>query len=327
MSEHLIRPPKSRWETFRNWCKSWSPQVKQGVIGGVVLIVLTVAGWVLYSTKGPSNTVRSGGINATNVSGSAFVQGIGNTVTVDNSIHHGVSNAIPALPLITIETLDGLPPECTNNQHLRLHRLTVRNPGDASIENFCSRLQLPEAISQTIETNTTVGAVIGWRPLIDKIIVKGTGGRTEGGLWIGPTSKVTFVEHEMAFFPKYAKGEKMSLSRAGDLTGVWELTIDRLPPSSHASISFLTSNGPEGTNYLELASVPLWSIAPNPQTTPDTNELRFSLEGEYQYPAEGKPGKQHFLVPIKLDADQRVLTSLPIQADNGQWHTVTLLFQ
>lgn len=326
MREHLIKPPKSRWETFLDWCRSWSPQVKQGVIGGTILVVLTVAGWLLYSTRGTSNMIKSASIAATNVSGSAFVQGVGNTVTVDNSTHYRGTNVIPALPQITIETLDGLPPECTNNPHLRFHRLTVRNGSDAPIETFCSRLQLPEPIAQTIETNTTIGAVIGWRPLLDRIIVKGTGGRTEGGLWVGPTSKVTFVEHEMAFFPKYANGEKATLSRAGDFTGVWELTIDKLPPRGHVAICFLTSDGPEGTNYLELANSS-WSLPPTRPYTPETNELRFSLEGEYQYPAQGKPGKQHFLVPIRLDADQRALTSLPIQEDNGQWRTVTLVFQ
>jgi hypothetical protein len=32
-------------------------------------------------------------------------------------------------------------------------------------------------------------------------------------------------------------------------------------------------------------------------------------------------------VPIKFDADQRVVSSLPIQPDIGNWHTVTLNFQ
>lgn len=44
MSEHLITPRKSRWESLRDWCKSWSPQVKQGVIAGTVAVVLAVAG-------------------------------------------------------------------------------------------------------------------------------------------------------------------------------------------------------------------------------------------------------------------------------------------
>jgi hypothetical protein len=60
---------------------------------------------------------------------------------------------------------------------------------------------------------------------------------------------------------------------------------------------------------------------------PDTNELRFHFEGEYQYRAEGRMGRQHFLVPINFDLEQRVLSSLPVQAENGHWHTVTLVFQ
>ena len=292
-----------------------------------MLIILTVAGWLLFSTKGSSNAIRNASITATNASRSAFVQGAGNTVTLDNSTHYGGTNVISGLPQITIETLDGLPTDISNNPHLRMNRLVVRNASDVPIDTFCSRLQLPEPISRTTETNATVGTAIGWRLLMDKIIVKGTGGRTEGGLWIGPTSKVTFVEQNMAFFPKHARGEKGGTSRVGDITGIWELTIDRLPPGGHVSLCFLSSNAAEATNYMELATVPLWSLPPNPQATPDTNELRFSLEGEYQYRAEGKPGRQHFLVPIKFDADQRVVSSLPIQPDIGNWHTVTLNFQ
>ena len=55
MSEHIIRPNKSRWEKCRDWSKSWSPQVKQAVIAGAILILLTVAGWILFSPKGKSD--------------------------------------------------------------------------------------------------------------------------------------------------------------------------------------------------------------------------------------------------------------------------------
>src|SRR5438309_769512 len=83
MSEPLITPRKSRWESVRDWCKSWSPQVKQGVIGGAILVVLTVAGWLLHSTNGSSNVTKNANIAATNVSGPVvLVQGNGNTLTV-----------------------------------------------------------------------------------------------------------------------------------------------------------------------------------------------------------------------------------------------------
>ncbi len=48
MQTPIITPKKTRWESFKAWCKSWSPQVKQAVIGGLILISLTVAGWCLW---------------------------------------------------------------------------------------------------------------------------------------------------------------------------------------------------------------------------------------------------------------------------------------
>ena len=82
MSEHLITPRKSRWESFRDWCKSWSPQVKQGVIGGAILVALTVAGWLSHRTKGSSKV----NVPSTNIEGSVMVGNqSSNAVTVDNS--------------------------------------------------------------------------------------------------------------------------------------------------------------------------------------------------------------------------------------------------
>lgn len=262
-----------------------------------------------------------------NISKSAVVRGDGNIVSVDNSVHYEGSTEVPALPQITIETLDGLPPELTNNTHLRLHRLVVRNPSAVPIESFCSRIQLPEPLAFTLETNSTFGTAIGWRPLTNKLIVNGTGGKTEGGLWIGPSSKVTYMGDDMSFFPKYARGEKLALSRAGDITGIWELTFERLPPNGLISILFVTSNAAEGSNYIDLASVPLWSVPPHPDSSPDTNELRYSFEGEYQFRSGGKLGKQHFLVPLEFNADSRVVASLAVQPDIGRWHPITLVFQ
>jgi hypothetical protein len=327
MTEYLIEPPKSRWEKFQEWRRSWSPQVKQGLIIGIITIALTVGGWFVIRSKSGSSIATNTGIAATNVSGSAIVQGNGNTVTVNNSSHNTRTQGIPNLPQISIETFDGLPSEFTNNPHLRLHRLSVRNNSDVTIETFCSRLQLPEPILQTVETNATVGTLVAWRAMTNKLLIKGNAGKNEGGLWIGPTSMVAFVEQPMAFFPRYANGELGELSRGGDITGVWELTIDRLPPGGNVSLSFLSSDAREATNYIRFAATPLWSSHPNPQTIPDTNELRYSFEGDYLYPSEGTSGRQHFLVPLHFNDRERFISSLPIQRENSPWHTVILEFQ
>jgi hypothetical protein len=107
--EHIVNPSTSRWESFRACCKAWSPQVKSAVIAGVILIVLTVVGWIRLSGKNSSEGIKEPTIVGTNVTGSALFHGNGNTVTIDNSIHVGGTNVIPGLPAIQIETLDGLP--------------------------------------------------------------------------------------------------------------------------------------------------------------------------------------------------------------------------
>src|SRR5204862_6750077 len=99
-------------------------------------------------------------------------------------------NPKPGLPRITIETLAGLPEGTTNNPQLRLQRLFVRNTSSVALQNFCSRLQFPEPISSTLQTNMTAGTVVGWKPLMDRLSITGTGGRASAGLWVGPTSAV-----------------------------------------------------------------------------------------------------------------------------------------
>ncbi len=238
-----------------------------------------------------------------------------------------VSNSV-SLPLIRIETLEGLPEGMTNDPNIRFNRLFVRNIGEFDINNLCSRLQLPEAIVSILQTNVSAGTLFGWRPLLDRLSVSGTGGRTEGGLWIGPTSAVHFVETTPCFYyPGKARGQLGTVSRAGDFTGVWELTFDKLPPKGMVDILFLTSIAGRGSNYAGFCSVPLWASPPNPQSVPDTNEMRFFLEGEYRFQTDGNIAKQAFFVPIQFDSLQRRFSSLPTQHDISQWHPVTLLFQ
>jgi hypothetical protein len=153
---------------------------------------------------------------------------------------------IPNRPQITVETLSGLPEGMTSNSHLRLHRLLIRNANVVSIENFCSRLQLPEPICATIETNRPPGTVIDWRPLTTKVTIAGTGNRS----LLGPGSSANFVYSPPCFFPEGNKAQLSGYFANVDRTGVWELTIDRLPPNGIASLMFLTSNEDAATNYI-----------------------------------------------------------------------------
>ena len=45
-----------------------------------------------------------------------------------------------------------------------------------------------------------------------------------------------------------------SYSDGGDRTGIWQLTINKLPSHGMVSISFLTDNEGDSTNYIALAN-------------------------------------------------------------------------
>lgn len=230
---------------------------------------------------------------------------------------------VPSLPWIEIETLNGMPEGFTNDPHLRLNRLSVQN-FDVEIDNVCSRLQLPEPICTTIETNEPVGTFVGWRSLMNRIVVNGTGGRS----WVGGGSTVTWLDSNPCFFSTNLMGEKLSISKTGDTSGIWELTIDKLPPRGRVSVLFITSDDEQAANYIKLASVPAWQGIPqNPKARPDTNELDFFLAGNYQFQAASKPANQFFLVPILFDAEHRKISSLNTQPDIDHWRPCFMMFQ
>lgn len=252
------------------------------------------------------------------------------------SISNALNFAIPNLPYIKIETLnglpiDGLPNGGTNAQHLKLHRLEIRNFCEVEIDNLRTRLQIPEPIISTKEINQSVGTSVGWRPLKIEILSTGKSGRTSGGLWQAGGAANYFLYPVEAFNPyvqlpegKNHRGQQFQIAGSGDVTGVWELTIDKLPPSGYVSLLFFTSDSDDVTNYTQFALKPLWTMPPNPSTIADTNELRFSLEGEYQFQAVNKPHKQYFLVPISFDVKSRAMSSAGIQTNIGHWHPVIL---
>lgn len=252
------------------------------------------------------------------------------------SISNSLNYAVPNLPYIKVETLNGLPTDGlptveTNRQHLKLHRLEIRNYGEVQIDNFRSRLQIPEPIISTKEVIQSVGTLVGWRPLKVEILTTGTAGRSHGGMWIGPASTNYFLYPVLAFNPyiqlpmgKDHRGQMFEFGGSGEFTGIWELTIDKLPPAGFATILFYTSDSDSVTNYTRFAQAPLWASPPNPSSTADTNELKFSLEGEYQFQSVNKPKKQYFLVPILLNTNSREISSMALHTNIGSWHPIIL---
>jgi hypothetical protein len=263
----------------------------------------------------------------------------------------------PKVPMLTIaaQTLPGLPVGMSNNPHLRYHQILIQNANDIEIENFISRLQLPEPISTTVETQLPPGIVIGWEPLLTRFSITGTGNRS----YIGPNSTRNYLLPMPHFFPGN-HAQLTGYSEGGDLTGVWQLTIDKLPPKSVALISFLTMNDGDATNYIALANTEFktngaaisttmrgdgnggaivmsftmamiinTNYANNPREDWHfgTNWLRFYFEGLYQYPAAGKTGSQNFLVPFVFDTNSRAISSFPIKTEDGNWRRVMIEYQ
>ena len=82
-------------------------------------------------------------------------------------------------------------------------------------------------------------------------------------------------------------------------TGVWEFEIDKVPPGGFVLTRFF---------FVGFVGVyKLYSIGTRTSLEGDppiraqfrnTNELRYSFEGRYQFQSEIKPGTQHFFVPI-----------------------------
>jgi hypothetical protein len=119
--------------------------------------------------------------------------------------------------------------------------------------------------------------------------------------------------------------------KAGDITGVWELSIDKLPPSGFVRIYFFTSNGSDATNYISLASGNLMASFINPSEAgflvkPDPNQLFFYWEGEFQFITGGKFEKRRFFVPLTRNEAQRRFQGLAVQSGRGRWLPVTLNF-
>lgn len=262
----------------------------------------------------------------------------------------------PVVPMlvITIRTIPGLPGGMTNT-HLRYHMLEIRNYNDMEIDDFYSRLQLPEQVITTIETDLPPGTVIGWQPFLTRYSITGTGNKS----LLGPASARHYLYPAAYFFPGN-RAQLTGFSDGSDMTGVWQLTFNKLPPHGVVSLSFLTTSEGDATNYIGLVNYEFKTngatftttmqgtnnggsilhnlmfamivhtnkvVEPNEDWRLGTNELRFYFEGSYQYPAVDKPGNQHFLVPFVFDTNNLTISSLPTQPEDGKWRRVMIQYQ
>jgi hypothetical protein len=216
-------------------------------------------------------------------------------------------------------------------------------------------LQLAEPIDKLLETKTPPGISMSFEPILTKFSIIGDGNRK----FLGPASSLHPLYPPAHFFSGN-HAQLTGYSDGGEITGVWQCSIDKLPPQSAVTISFLTSIEGDATNYISLANFEFKTngatisttiqgttngnvmlhnltiamivntnkvINPNEDWHLGTNELRFYFEGFYQYAAGEKPKTQSFLVPFAFEKNSRSMSSLPIQKADGKWRRVTIEYQ
>ena len=263
----------------------------------------------------------------------------------------------PKTPMLTIvvATLPGMPENFSYDPRLKYHQIQIANYSGTEIDNFRARLQLPEPIKTNLEIVSSPGMSIEWRPLLTKFTVTGVGNHK----FLGPQSMLHQALPQFLSMPWDNAAQLTRISDSGDMTGVWELEIDKLPPGSQSEISFITTDEGDATNYISLANYEFktngGTVAVSLQGTTNggvllhdltmamivqtnasisnqdwhlgTNELRFSLDGWYDYTARDKLQSLHFLVPFIFDPTNRALSSRPIQVGTANWKLVRMEYQ
>jgi len=195
---------------------------------------------------------------------------------------------IPCLPEVSLKTLPGRTiPEVVTTITLgdstgpREHSLRIRNVADAQIVMIDARVQLPEPIVESFAPRKPAGISVGWQPSRPEMMVIGSPG-------------ATFARNRP---PPPAKAH--------------QLQIDRLPPSHHVEIRFLTSTGGRDDQGRFGATSDPW-------------DLRSFIDGTFQFEYRGAVLKRRFFAPIHEDIDNRRWSILEVREDDGPWKPQTI---
>jgi hypothetical protein len=267
---------------------------------------------------------------------------------------YSIQHPKPASLEIAIQTFPGLP-EGVSNDHLKYHQLVIQNVNDFEIDNFYGRIQLPEPIIQTVETNSPPGTFVDWNPILTRFLVEGHATKN----FIGPASSIDMLPPSM-YFVDGIYAQLTRYSDSGEQTGIWQLSINKLLPHDMVTLSFLTTDDETVSNYISLANYQFTTnglfastvaqgdgkggvtihnltyafivysnsiVKPREDWHLGTNELRFYFEGIYQYPVGNNFRFQNVLVPFVVNTNDRSVLSLPPQTEDGRWRRVMIDYQ
>ena len=201
---------------------------------------------------------------------------------------------VPSLPQIFLTTIKGrtlpeVPTQVTEQDcaDFREHTLRITNSADAQLLMIDARVQLPEPITESFGCDKPVGINVVWRPVRLQMAATIKGGGT------------------------------VTRNRPPLPINVYQLQIDRLPPSHSVEISFTTSTKIYQERDLLFDRGPFAG-------TDELPYLRNYIDGTFQFEYQGAMLKKRFFAPISFDKDTRQFSILEIREDFGQWIPLTL---
>ncbi len=191
---------------------------------------------------------------------------------------------VPALPRISLTTINGRTiPDVSATitgqdvEETREHSLMIENAAEVPILTISARVQLPEPIRHSLVRHRPAGVEVLWEPVRPRMVAIIKGGGT------------------------------VTRNRPPQPTNVYQLQIDRLPPSHHVEIEFVTSTDP-------------WP----PAKRDDPLYLPHYVDGAFQFEYQGVMVTKPFFAPIIEDKENRHFSILEVREDFGKWKPVEL---
>jgi hypothetical protein len=201
---------------------------------------------------------------------------------------------VPALPDISLISLKGrtLPDTLStitarDCEDFREHSLQITNRTDVEIVNIDARVQLPEPIIENLGQDKPPGVNVVWQPMRPQMIahVKGGGSVTRG--------------------------------RPPLPTNVYQLRVDRIPPSHGVGVGFVTSTTVFEEHDMSFDRGPFAG-------TNDPPFIRTFINGTFQFQYRGALLKKRFFAPIQPPDDTRQFRILEIREDFGKWQPLEM---
>jgi len=203
---------------------------------------------------------------------------------------------VPSLPDVSLTTIKGrtlpeVPSQITGSDcnDAREHSLKVQNIADAEILMVDARVQIPEPVIRSFSHHRPVGINVGWQPIRLQMVAVIRGGGT------------------------------VTRNRPPLPTNVYQLQIDRLPPSHYVEIGFITSTKIHEEHDLSLDRGPFGG-------TDEPPYLRNFIDGTFQFEYHGATLKKRFFAAIQYDKENRQYSISEVREDFGEWQPLELTF-